>query len=243
MPLSDVALVLGPVLFQDFEIPDRIGFGGNQRLAVHDMPGGQRVIDALGPTPTDIAWQGIFSGQDATLRARTLDTLRIQAAVLTLSWDVFFYSVVIRSFEATYRNATWVPYQLRVSVLTDAALLAPELIGDLVDDALGDAASAAEFASMSDIDLSMLQTSLSVSGATVLHTGAYLSATVALTSAQTSVQTGLDGADASLGIYASGLSSVADVAGMINAAGNAAALSVSNAYLGRLGANMLNAGT
>jgi hypothetical protein len=243
MALSDVALVLGPVLFQDFEIPDRIGFGGNQRLAIHDMPGGQRVIDALGATPTDIVWQGVFSGPDATLRARTLDALRMQAAVLTLSWDVFFYNVVIRSFEASYRNSAWVPYQLCVSVLTDVAQLTPQTVGDLLTDVVADGASAASYAGAAGIDLSALQMSLTAPGATVLQTKGYLAATAALTSAQTSVQAGMNAADTSLGGYATGLDSAADIAGMIGVAGNAASLSTSNAYLGRLGANMLNAGT
>ena len=70
--MSDIALLLGPVAFQDFELPANIGFGGEQRLAVHCLPGGARVIDVLGRDDAEITFSGIFSGSDATLRARTL---------------------------------------------------------------------------------------------------------------------------------------------------------------------------
>jgi hypothetical protein len=243
MLLSDVALVLGPVQFHGFEIPDRIGFGGQQRLAVHDMPGGQRVIDTLGPTPTDIAWSGIFSGPAATLRARTLDALRVQAAVLTLSWDVFFYSVVISSFQASFHNSAWVPYEIRVSVLIDADQQAASLVGDLPGDVLGDAASATDFATLAGVGLSTLQSALAAPNATVLQSSAYVAATAALAGAQASVQAGLNTASASLANYANRVTSATAVAGMIGAAGNAAACSSANAYLGRISANLANAGT
>jgi hypothetical protein len=243
MPLRDVALVLGPVQFHGFEIPDRIGFGGQQRLAVHDMPGGQRVIDTLGPTPTDIAWSGIFTGPDATLRARTLDALRVQAAVLSLSWDVFFYSVIIGNFQASYHNSAWVPYDLRVSVLIDADQQAPALLGDLLGDVLGDAASAYGFAALAGVGLATLQTALAAPNATVLQSGAYVAARSVLAGAQTSVQGGLTAANASLAGYTSGLGNAAAVAGMIGAAANAAACSAANAYLGRISVNLANAGT
>jgi hypothetical protein len=243
MPLSDVALVLGPVQFQGFEIPERIGFGGQQRLAVHDMPGGQRVIDTLGPTPADIAWSGIFSGPSATLRARTLDALRVQAAVLTLSWDVFFFNVVISRFQASFRNSAWVPYEIRVSVLIDADQQAVSVVGDLLGDVLGDAASAAGFAALAGVGLAALQTTLAAPNATVLQSSAYVAAQSALAGAQTSVESGLNTADTSLGGYAKGLSSAAAVASMIGAAGNAAGCASANAFLGRISANLTNAGT
>jgi hypothetical protein len=43
-----VTLTLGGVVFADFEIPDSISSGGEQMLTVHKLPGGNRIIDALG---------------------------------------------------------------------------------------------------------------------------------------------------------------------------------------------------
>jgi hypothetical protein len=87
-------LVLGPVLFADFEVPERIGFGGRQQLVIHQLPGGGRVIDALGRDDADISWSGFFSGEDAADRARVVDTLRAQGQPLPLIWDAFYYTVL-----------------------------------------------------------------------------------------------------------------------------------------------------
>ena len=91
-------LVLGPLLLQDFEVPERISWGGAQRLAVHRLPGGARVIDAMGRDDAQIAWTGIFSGADGGARARLVDLMRADGSVWPLTWDNFFYSVVIAEF-------------------------------------------------------------------------------------------------------------------------------------------------
>src|SRR5689334_14980148 len=63
-------LLIGPVLLEAFELPARVGWGGRQRMAVHRLPGGRRVIDAMGRDDADIAWTGVFTGSDAVARAR-----------------------------------------------------------------------------------------------------------------------------------------------------------------------------
>ena len=75
MPKTSV--ILGPVLLRDFEVPERISFGGRQAIVVHRLPGGARVIDAMGRDDAEIAFSGIFSGPDATRRARTLDRAEV----------------------------------------------------------------------------------------------------------------------------------------------------------------------
>src|SRR5277367_6265103 len=121
-------LQLGPVSFQDFELPGRIRFGGAQRLAVHVLPGGARVIDAMGPDDADIAWGGAFSGVDAADNARALDLMRVQGGVWTLAWDAFCYLVVIREFAAAYEHSNWVPYRISCTVVQDLAQSAVELV-------------------------------------------------------------------------------------------------------------------
>ena len=127
--MSDFSLTLGPVAFAGFELPSSITIGGRQRLAIHRLPGGLRIIDALGPDPADIAFSGIFTGPDAADRARLLDTLRVAGATLPLAWDAFTYSVVIENFEADYRSPWWIPYRLTCSVLRDEAAA---LVTDIV---------------------------------------------------------------------------------------------------------------
>ncbi len=138
--MSDFSLTLGPVAFAGFELPSSITIGGRQRLAIHRLPGGLRIIDALGPDPADIAFAGIFTGPDAADRARLLDTLRIAGSTLPLAWDAFAYTVVIENFEADYRSPWWIPYRISCSVLRDevaavigtVAGLAPTLTADLL---------------------------------------------------------------------------------------------------------------
>src|ERR1700712_5173407 len=119
--MSDFSLTLGPVAFAGFEIPSSITLGGRQRLAIHKLPGGLRIIDAMGADPADLAWSGIFTGPDAADRARILDLLRVAGLELLLAWDAFLYTVVIESFEADYRSPWWIPSRLSCTVIRDEA--------------------------------------------------------------------------------------------------------------------------
>ena len=119
--MSDTSLILGPVVFRNFEIPERINFGGQQQLTVHKLIGGGRVVDAMGADPSDRTWSGRFQGRDATMRARLLDSLCAAGASLPLTWGGFFYLVVIRSFEAQYERFYQILYKISVTVVSDPA--------------------------------------------------------------------------------------------------------------------------
>ena len=126
MPVS--YLLLGPVLFQDFELPGSIAWGGAQSLAIHRLPGGNRIIDAMGRDDADITWSGVFSGPDATVRARALDLMRADGSVWPLTWDSFFYSALIARLDIDHRRPNWLPYRITCTVLRDEAaslLMAP----------------------------------------------------------------------------------------------------------------------
>ena len=134
-------LLLGPVLFQAFEVPAWVRFGGRQRLAVHALPGGGRVVDALGADEGDLAWSGAFSGVDAAPRAQTLDELRRAGQPLLCAWASWAYQVIIAEFEAQTAGPWWVPYRLRLLVLYDASR--PPIVPDLALDGVNDLAQAA----------------------------------------------------------------------------------------------------
>lgn len=246
--MSDIALILGPVVFQDFEIPACIGFGGKQRLAIHQLVGGGRVVDALGRDDTEIVFQGVFSGADATLRARALDELRVAGQPLPLTWDVFYYSVIISRFAADYRNGWWIPFKLSCTVLRDEAAALIEAIASLAESAISDIATAAGFALQGGFDLSGAQTALAAPSATTLGTAAYAQAQASLASATSSLaangalaETQLVAQPAVSGIPADAL--VANFSQVTNAAGQLAAVTLAKAYVGRAAVEIANVST
>jgi hypothetical protein len=244
--MSDIVLVLGQVAFRDFEIPECIRFGGIQRLAVHELPGGQRVIDALGRCDAEISWSGTFGGENATLRARLLDLLRVQGQVLALIWDVFFYSVVISAFEAEYRKGWWIPYRISCTVLRDDAAVIPSASASPVMQLVSDISAATGLAANAGVDLAAAQNALGVANAMIPGTSAYVAAQAALNQASTQISQDMAVADLQLETLAtnqltstsSASVGAAAITGAIGALGQLSYLSAAGGYIGRSLANL-----
>jgi hypothetical protein len=117
--MADTILQLGDFVFSAYEIPESITFGGEQKLAVHKLPGGVRVVQAMGRDDASLSWSGLMFGSGATDRAKYLDYLRVQGKQLLLTWADFKYTVVIESFHATYQRKYQIPYQISCCVVTD----------------------------------------------------------------------------------------------------------------------------
>jgi len=246
--MSDILLVLGPVVFQDFEVPAGINFGGRQRLATHRLPGGARVIDALGRDDAEISFAGIFSGSDATLRARVLDELRVAGSVLPLTWDVFFYTVLIGEFRADYRNGWWIPFRISCTVLQDQASAIVQPVISLTTAALADGGTAISLASSVGVDLSMLSTAIGAPNATVRGTEAYTAAQTSIIGAQAALASSVDSANATVADYNAGSGSAAQGAvvnllSVTDAFQQLSALTSANSYVGRTAVNLANAST
>lgn len=248
--MSDVVLVLGPVAFSDFEVPERIAFGGAQRLAVHKLPGGQRVIDALGRDDRELAWSGIFAGPDATERARTLDLLRVQGAVLPLTWDVFYYSVVIASFEVEYRKEWWIPYRLTCTVLLDEAEPVPDPAASLGAQTATDVGTAASLAGTTGISMSAAQAAIAAPAASTPGTSAFATAQNLVAQAQSQISDGIGQAESQLDaithavpLLGPGAAAAATTGlGIIgSAAGQLATLASARGYVGRALLNLTSA--
>lgn len=123
---SQDPLILGPIVFAYFEIPERINFGGTQKLVVHTLPGGERIIDIMGRVEDPPGWSGIFLGIGAMDRAKQLDVLRAAGNVQQLSWGSLSYSVIIQSFQPEYKFAYHIPYKIVCEVLRDNATPIPD---------------------------------------------------------------------------------------------------------------------
>jgi hypothetical protein len=126
MPVS-----LGGFIFQRFEIPETISWGGSQRLAVHKLIGGTRITDAMGPDDADITWSGIFLSPDAMSRADTLNEMRKTSGPFELIFGDRYYLVMISDFSAEMRKISHVPYKLTLCVLTDLSQTVPSYVSPL----------------------------------------------------------------------------------------------------------------
>ena len=246
--MSNVALLLGPIAFQDFEVPSNINIGGAQRLVIHRLPGGTRVIDTLGRDDMNIMFSGTFSGPDATLRARSLDAMRVSGLPMSLTWDVFFYSVIIKKFEADYRSGWWIPYHITCAVVRDEASSAVSAVISIADDALSDVTTASTFAIAAGIDLSDTQTAIGMPNAAVKGTAMYSSTLAALASARALVVSGISQAEATLGaaswpVEGQMPSAATALNGVVSACQQISWLTAAQAYIGRASINLANAST
>ncbi len=116
-----IILTLGAVVFQGFEVPETIPFGGEQALTVHRLPGGSRVIDAMGTNDDDIPWSGRFRGYQAESRARILEGYKNSATVLQLTYSGRRYQVIVQRFRGDFQQQFEIPYSISVCVVSDGS--------------------------------------------------------------------------------------------------------------------------
>jgi hypothetical protein len=222
--MADIALTLGDVGFQGFEIPASIGLSGAQRLAVHRLMSGAQVVDVLGRGDDKIRWEGTLSGSDASSRACALDRMRVAGAPLVLSWDVYSFLVLIEAFEADYRGQWWIPYRMHCAVVQDlSAPVADSAVAPL-DSVSADTELAAGFGDVSGF-LPLLSQGLTAG------TAAYAAAMAAGTNA-------LSQWSAQLTAAGNGISS--DFVSSLTACQSMANLAAGQGYLARAVVNLSN---
>ena len=113
-------LTLGPFVFDDFSVPERMPFGGRQKMTVHKMPGGSRVIDCMGPDDIDRLWNGTLWGDNALSDAFTLDALRRSGEQLPYSNGIESRTVVILEFLPLVRKFTCVEYSIILTTVDNS---------------------------------------------------------------------------------------------------------------------------
>lgn len=114
--MADTKLILGGVVFRDFEIPEEISYGLEHRLEQHRLVGGARVTDAMGPDHAPIHWRGHFRGKDAISRAKKCERLVASGAQVSLSFGGLHWQVVAQKFEANYQRFYEIPYTISCEV-------------------------------------------------------------------------------------------------------------------------------
>ena len=223
--MTDIALVLGGVQFQDFEVPESIGIEGKQRLAIHRLMSGAQVIDVLGRDAQTVQWKGTLSGTEAAARACELDRLRLAGAALVLSWDIYSFAVLIGGFSADYRNPGWIPYALSCTVVQDLAAPVGDPVIAAIDLIAADIATAGQYVSVGGFQATI------AAGGIVPGSAAYGAAMAD----GLSTQNGLNLALASAGTGISGSFPTA-----LAACGSMASISAGMGYLGRAVTNLTN---
>lgn len=119
---SPAPLIIGDLLLQGHEVPARISIGGAQAVTIHRLPGGGRIIDAMGADQGVIAWHGLFTGPDAARRARALDFMRQQGAMRILSFGDYTFNVVIVHYQYDYQDrGAVISYRIRCEIVPDPA--------------------------------------------------------------------------------------------------------------------------
>lgn len=239
-----VTLTLGGVVFTGFEIPETINFGGEQKLTVHKLPGGRRVIDAMGPDDADVRWSGRMRGSSSEQRAMLLDFMRRRGQKVLLAYSLHRYQVVIRSFEANFQNPYEVPYTIACTVERDetqavasvafgfAAALASDLaaatgLTDLIGEDAVQQAVTAVVGAVSNYQAGVPSATNAISVATAVGEGALFDGVLAsVTGAQAAVSKSIATADAGL---TTGLPDFG-----ADPSGTAAALSAQAASFGKL---------
>lgn len=244
--MTNTVLMLGPVEFQAFEIPAGINIGGRQLVTLHQLAGGRRVIDCIGAADSDISFEGIFSGPTATQRAQALNLLRITGDTLTLSWNTFFYSVILQRFDAVFQSPTWVPYRITCTVVRDDSYYPTAPALTLSDSILADLSTAAATCTISGIDFSAAQAAISDPNAAVVDTDAYAEATASIATTQAALNRQITGAEAQLQASVVPTSNQpASLAAALNTASSAAQdlamLSTAAAYTGQAALNLTTA--
>jgi hypothetical protein len=223
-------LALGSFEFVDFEVSGEVSFGGAQKLAIHKLIGGTRVIDVMGRDDSDVTWSGIFSGGDAGDRARVLDAMRAAGAPLSLTWDEFCYTVVIEKLEMNFCNPWWIPYRIACAVVVDQAQSLSTYVPDLAGAILGDLTSASAY-----YDVSTALEATAVPDALTEGEADYTTASVVLASTAQSIDAGIQTAQSSL--------SSTSLATLVSASGSLAQLCAARGYVERSINNLDGAGT
>ena len=247
-------VTLGPFIFDDTEVPEKIPYGGQQSLAVQKMISGARQINTLGPDPRDIQWTGTMRTPDRADRAATLTQMMASGKSFPLAWGTEYLQVVIRSFTPV-SEAFWISYSIICCVVRDysngVAASSPDVLSAVADDAL--AAVGLAPADLPNVTSAVGQLQNAVSAASALAPGSavfnkVLNATgvaqTALTGAQAAANGNLlgvvnEGATGAGLFGASNATSVLNqMGGVVQAAGDLGAATQTLGYVNRISQNL-----
>lgn len=122
---SDQSVTFGDFVFNGWEIPEKVSWGGQQRMTVHKFVGGTRFIDVMGVDNQEVSWSGRFLSPDAASRADQVDQMRKAGAALELIFAGRYYIALISNFVADQAMQWHVPYRISFTILSDNSFVPP----------------------------------------------------------------------------------------------------------------------
>jgi hypothetical protein len=243
-------VVLGDFVFAGFEVPEQITFGGKQAMTVHKLPGGERVVDLMGPDEGAIEWSGTFISDefdptDPALRAQQLDQMRAAGNPLPLVWGQFYYTVLISDFTADTRYSM-VPYKISCLVLRNEATAPPEDASsvDLTGATTSDMGSALDVAPAdAQAALTTAETALAAVGSISPAGASTVTALAAVTQANNTLLALRTSNEASVNTIVANagtdlVASSTDLTDAVAYTGELAQLTAAQGYLGRMWVNL-----
>jgi len=251
--MATTILKLGDVTFGDTEA-GTIPFGGDQKLNIHKLVGGKRVIKAMGTDDIPLEWSGIFVGSLALEKALTLQRMKNDGRSLNLTWSYMSYVVLIRTFIADFEAPFKIPYRIVCEVAEDRTDLPPTNSAFDVNQAINDDMNTAQGLSddVGDSTLSSLTATLNTAISNVSNFAKAAQSTIngvlqPLNAVRSQVAVLISASENVLknvttvgGLLPNNplAKSVASLSNQVNSTLAAGKLAQMNAVLGRMGANL-----
>jgi len=135
--MTDTPVLLGGFAFTSWGIPERINGGGRQRMVVHQLIGGTRVVDVMGWEPDQIRFAGRLRGSAAMLNARLVETLARSGNATVFSYWTNRYQVVVDSFSWSFQRYYEIPFEICLTVVADLTQQVWQAAADTLDDLFG----------------------------------------------------------------------------------------------------------
>ncbi|ATU72909.1 hypothetical protein SXCC_02554 [Gluconacetobacter sp. SXCC-1] len=110
---ASAPVIIGGLTLTGMEVPRLIRDGGGQQVAVHRLPGGNRILDAVGNDPDRLELEGTFVGPTALARAQALKQMRVAGTPVAFSGAGL--SLVVRIVQYSYdyqHKGVVIPYRL-----------------------------------------------------------------------------------------------------------------------------------
>ena len=119
---ASAPITIGGITLTGAQAPSEFTIGGQQQVVIHKLPGGDRIINAIGNDPNRLTLAGTFFGPNTTTSYQGLASLRQAGTTKTLSIMGQSLLVVIVGFRYTLQQrGAVVPYSIEVEVVPQLA--------------------------------------------------------------------------------------------------------------------------